>query len=141
MLKKARNKLTSHYGRYLLSWFTRDDPWCERELTILMPLAPKDVGRARTSIPAIRRNVAHPISRMLVIGPDCDDLRAVCRETGAEFIDELEPLSELLGAARARELNGWFKQQILKLISPRIAAAELVLTFDSDTYPTGRPAF
>ena len=141
MFDTARKKLTAHFGKYLLSWFTRDDADSDAPVTVMMPLAPKDAARARHAIPKIRANLAHPIERFLVVGPNRDDLPVLCAEMGVEFVDEMGPLAELLGADCATTLEGWYKQQFLKLISPAVADADRVLTIDSDTYPQRRTRF
>ncbi len=125
----------------MLSRFVRDDTPSEIPLAVMMPLAPKDVARARASIPRIRENLAHPISRFVIVAPESPEVRSICRKIGLDFIDETAPLNELLGADRVAPMKGWYRQQFLKLFAPEVMEAERVLTIDSDTYPIRPTAF
>ncbi|MEM1344430.1 MAG: DUF6492 family protein [Pseudomonadota bacterium] len=137
MLAVARRKLARHWGQRVLSRFVRDDPPSDVALTVLMPLAPKDAARAAVSVPAIRARLAHPVTRFLIVAPEDAGLRALAHRLDAEFLDECVPLRAHLGAA-SDHLDGWARQQFLKLLAPEIAAedtAEDVLVIDADTYP------
>ncbi|MBY8976692.1 hypothetical protein KHP62_12785 [Rhodobacteraceae bacterium NNCM2] len=140
-MQQALNKLALHWGRRVLSRFVRDDPGSEVPLTVMMPLAPKDIARARVSIPQIREMVAHPIERFAVVAPEDGEIRALCRRLSLDFIEETEPLTDLLGADRLGEMKGWYRQQFLKLFAPEVMGGDRVLTFDSDTYPLRPTAF
>ncbi|MEM7237831.1 MAG: DUF6492 family protein [Pseudomonadota bacterium] len=140
-LAQARNKLALHWGRRVLSRFVRDDPRSALPVTLMMPLAPKDIARARRSIPLIRSLVAHPIDRFLIVAPASPDIADMCAELEVDFVDETAPLVEHLGNAHVASLRGWYRQQFLKLLAPEVTGAERVLTFDSDTHPIRPTAF
>ena len=135
------NKLRGHYSKYLRSWFTRDDTPSDVPVTVMIPLAPKDVARADSSIPMIRTHLAHPIQRIVLAAPDHPDIHALARQHGVDLLDEADALGGLLGADRARAMNGWHKQQMLKLAGPQLTGTERVVAIDADTYPIRPTAF
>ncbi|MEM9061559.1 MAG: DUF6492 family protein [Pseudomonadota bacterium] len=139
-LEVARQKLSLHWNRKIASRFTRDDAASDQPLSIMIPVAPKDVDRAAVSIPIIREKVSHPINRIAVVAPDHPHIRDLCERLDVGFIDEMVPLRELLNE-RLDETSGWIRQQFLKLDSPRIVGDEDVLVMDSDTYPLRPVAF
>ena len=134
MFKTARQKLGLHWSRKILTRFTRDAEPQSLPVTLMVPLAPKDIDRARVSIPLMLERIAHPIERCVIIAPDRAELRALAADLGLSFFDETEQLRELLGSDY--ELTrGWLRQQFLKLNACRALDAEHVLVMDSDTYP------
>ena len=133
-LNVARQKLTLHWNRKLVSRFTRDDAPSDHEVGLMVPVAPKDCARAAVSIPLMRERIAHPLQRVAIVAPDFPETRELAAGLGIDFIDEAEPLTNLLGN-RAGGASGWIKQQFLKLNSPAILGCEDVIVMDSDTYP------
>lgn len=134
-LQMMLNRLRQHRGKYVLSWATRDDTRSDVPLTVMVPLAPKDVTRARRTLPMIRRNVAHPIQRLVIVAPATPEIAALGADLDADVIDEAAPLTDLLGLDAFQAMNGWHRQQMLKLAAPQVVGADRVLAFDSDTYP------
>ncbi|MFK7943260.1 MAG: DUF6492 family protein [Paracoccaceae bacterium] len=140
MFATAIQKLTLHWSRKVLTRFTRDASAQDLPLTLMVPLAPKDVARARMSIPLMQERIAHPVERTVVVAPDHAEIRTLCAELGLEFVGETEQLEALLGSDY--ELTrGWLRQQFLKLNACRWLDAEHVLVIDSDTYPLRPTAF
>lgn len=139
-LNVARQKLTLHWNRKLVSRFTRDDAPSEHPVALMIPVAPKDCARAAVSIPLMQSRIAHPLQRVAIVAPDTAATRALANDLGVAFIDEAEPLRDLLGD-RAASTSGWIKQQFLKLNSPAIIGCEDVVVMDSDTYPLRPTAF
>ena len=133
-LNVARQKLTLHWNRKLVSRFTRDDAPSDHAVALMVPVAPKDCARAAVSIPLMRARIVHPLERVAVVAPDAAETRALADDLGVDFIDEAGPLTDLLGS-RADGASGWIKQQFLKLNSPAIMGCEDVIVMDSDTYP------
>ena len=140
-LNTALRKLSGHYRTYVASWFVRDDVPSDVSVTLLVPLAPKDLQRARRSIPQTLATLAHPVDRVVVVSPENAAIQAFCREAGFHWLDELEPLSDLCGADTARDMNGWIRQQMLKMMAPEVTGADRVIAFDSDTFPLRRTRF
>lgn len=131
----ALRKLSQHYRTYVASWFVRDDRPSDAEVTLMVPLAPKDLDRAARSIPITSTRLAHPISEICVVSPDNAEIRTLCADGGYRWIDELDPLEALCGHDAARAMDGWIRQQMLKLIAPEVTGADRVVAFDSDTFP------
>lgn len=140
-LETAHLKLHGHWNKYILSWMTADHTASETPLSVMMPLAPKDIIRARRSIKMIRKNLAHPIEKFVIVAPDDPDIRALCDAENVAFIDERAPLSPLLGKERLDRLEGWYRQQFLKLTATDVVGTPKVLAIDSDTYPVRPTTF
>lgn len=134
-------KLRSHWRRRVLTRLVRDDPPHPRPLTLMMPVAPKDVARARRSVESVRARLAHPLARIVIIAPDRAETRALAADLGADFIDEAPHLEALIGPAALAGLHGWHKQQFLKLSAPEATGDDHVLCIDSDTVINRRTAF
>lgn len=135
------DKLALQWNRRLVSRFTGDDPPSDTPVAVLTPLAPKDIERARISIPRVRAMLAHPIERHVIVAPDNAEIRALCAELDVDYVAEDGPLAAILPPLTLGRLTGWLKQQFLKLCAPEIAGAERVVAFDSDTFPQRRTAF
>ena len=140
-LRRAGHKLRSHWRRRVLVRMVRDDPPHPTPIALMLPVAPKDVERARLAIDSMRRMIAHPLERIVIAAPDHPSTRALAAETGARFVDEREPLSALLDEAALAGLAGWHKQQFLKLTAPEIAGCEYALCIDCDTILNRRTAW
>ena len=140
-IDRARRKLALHWGKRVLSRFVTDDEPDERDVAVMIPVALKDVARAERTIPMVRLNLAHRISRFAIVAPSHDQIRALCERLNVDFIDERVHLDPLVGPERARDTNGWIKQQLLKLIAPEIMGHDDVVVIDSDTYPIRKVAF
>lgn len=140
MFETARQKLSLHWNRKIASRFTRDDAASDHPVSLMIPVAPKDVDRASVSIPLMRERVSHPIEKIAVVAPDRAEIRDLCTRLEVDFMDESAPLKDLLGA-RLEGASGWIRQQFLKLDCPRILGVEDVVVMDSDTYPLRRVVF
>lgn len=111
----------------------------DKPLTVLIPLASKDVQRARLAIESIRRHVLHPLSDIVIVGEDSEGIRDLCRELGVRYINEDDVLPRNVNAPRfngngSLRVRGWVRQQLLKLTCFDFLGAENVLVFDADTY-------
>ena len=133
-LTVARQKLNLHWNRRVVSRFTQDDAPSSHPIAVMVPVAPKDCARAARSIPLMQKRIKHPLDRVAIVAPDAPEVRALAETLDVDFIDEAEPLSDLLGE-QATTASGWIKQQFLKLNCPAIMGCEDVVTMDSDTYP------
>ena len=140
MFQSARQKLGLHWSRKVLSRFTRDAKPQDLPVTLVVPLAPKDVERARVSIPLMQSRIAHPIQGVTIVAPRDPKVAALCQDLNIRLIDEAEPLTEMLGD-RFPNTSGWHKQQFLKLSAPRFLSADNVVVMDADTYPIRPTAF
>ncbi|MEM9043279.1 MAG: DUF6492 family protein [Pseudomonadota bacterium] len=141
ILKQTRQRLELHWGKQVLSRFVRDDEPDDQPVALMIPVAPKDLDRARQSVPRMQAMVAHRLVRTAVIAPANQAIKALCEEIGVDFIDENDHLTALAGAERTSRMRGWLKQQLLKLSAPEIMEHPDVVVIDSDTYPLRPTAF
>ncbi|WP_063311811.1 DUF6492 family protein [Pseudovibrio sp. Ad26] len=141
---KINRRLRSHLFRYLLAWLPREPVTPSRKpVSLLFPLAPKDLDRAARSIPSAMALVNHEIERIYVVTPPSEDIAQFCHKIGAKHIVETDILSEdvLKFQAARKRLNGWYRQQFIKLSFPYFIQDERVITFDSDTRPVRAVTF
>ena len=86
----------------------------------------------------MRAHLRHPIAEIVVPGQDHDDLRAFCAGIGVRYVNEKEALPgsvlDFDYAIGGLDMNGWIRQQMLKLLAFRFLDAENVLVFDADTF-------
>ena len=122
--------------RYCLSYFPRRFPPSDTPLSVVIPLAAKDIQRAVIAVRSIRRHVKHPIDRILIVGQDHDDIRRFCAAEHLIYINENDilPAAVLAGADNATKPIGWVRQQLIKLSVFEFTSADNVLVHDSDTY-------
>ena len=121
--------------------FVCDDEPDDQPVALMIPVAPKDIERARVSIPKMQANLAHRIVQVGIVAPNHKAITALCADLGVEFIDEQPHLEALVGADTAQSMRGWIRQQLLKLAAPEIMAYPDVVVIDSDTYPLRPTAF
>lgn len=129
---QALQKLALHWRRRVTSRLTRDDAPSAHPIALMVPVAPKDIRRARVSLPLMQARIAHPLTRVAIVAPAGKGVEEMCADIGVEFIDETAPLSRI---GDPDGMPGWLKQQMLKLTAPEVMDAEDVLVMDSDTYP------
>lgn len=124
--------------RYFLAWLPREliAPSLE-PVSLLFPLAPKDLARAARAIPAVKALINHHVDRIYLVTPPSEEIADFCCQIGAEHVIETDVLSEdvLKFQADNKRLNGWYRQQFIKLSFPYFLSDERVITFDSDTRP------
>lgn len=109
-------------------------------LDVAIPLAPKDLPVFRECIHFLRKNLLHPIRRILVIAPEDPEIRAVCAELDCQFVPEtnIAPISKDTIRACLEDLKtkyrvGWIYQQLLKLNVNAASDASHILVLDADT--------
>ena len=134
---KLPRQLRYRLHRHVISWWPRRYAASARPVTVLMPLAVKDLARAHVALGALREHLLHPIERVVVPGQKSAEIARFCADHGAVYVDETEVLPravlDLDYTARGYNLNGWMRQQILKLTAPSYAGAGDFAVFDSDT--------
>ena len=140
-MSMIRQKLALHWGRKVLSRFVRDDVMQPRSVAVMMPLAPKDLARARVSIPKVQAMLMHPIASFQVVSPACSEIADLCAELGVTHVEETAPLVHIMGEAGCAGASGWIRQQMLKLGAPEVTGHDGVVTMDADTYPIRPTAF
>jgi hypothetical protein len=136
---RAVRRLSMGLHRHVLSHLPRSYERSTRSVTLVMPLAVKDLPHAERSIAAWREHLLHPIDEVLLLGQSSPAISALAQKCEARYIDENEILPQ---AARdftypspRGNLNGWVRQQLLKLSADTVASGENFLIVDSDTRP------
>ena len=139
MALKIPRQLRRRAHEILLSRLPRATPASDRAVTVLIPLAAKDVAKAERCVAAIRRHLQHPVTEIVVAGQDHPAVRAFCAAAGVRFVSEKDVLPQsvldldyLLGGTL--DMNGHIRQQMLKLLAFRTLDADNVLVFDADTF-------
>jgi hypothetical protein len=130
-------RLRSAAHRYVLAWLPRTYPASDRPVTVMVPMAEKDLTLAPRCIAHLKQNLRHPITRIVVPGQKSKALADFCRDNGYVYIDENDVLPECIKSlayvADGRNRNGWIRQQALKLGAFGFVDDELVFACDSDT--------
>ncbi len=102
-----------------------------------MPLAVKDIDNARLALASLRRHVLHPVENIVVAGQDHQDIRDFCADESIRYINENDVLPDrvknLSYTLRGVNMNGWIRQQVLKLTAFHYLSATHILVYDSDT--------
>ena len=139
MAFKVPRQLRRRIHETVLSRLPRRYPASDRAVTVLIPLAAKDAAKATRCVEAIRRHLRHPVTEIVVAGQDHDAVRDFCRDACVRYVNEKDVLpGEVLNLAYTLggtlNMNGWIRQQMLKLLAFRYLDAENILAFDADTF-------
>ncbi|MEO1092651.1 MAG: DUF6492 family protein [Pseudomonadota bacterium] len=123
--------------RYALAWLPRATATQGEPVSVLVPLAEKDLPTLPVCLASLRANLMHEIRAVHVVGQRSARIEAVCREAGVNYTpeDEVLPgsLVDVAYVAGGRNRGGWLRQQLLKLSWPAFIDAERVVAVDSDT--------
>lgn len=143
LFDEAKPLFTTKKGRWTY-WYKNIHPFLIDEkassklpINVIIPAAEKDAEILLYCIDGIRRNIKHPISKIIIISSNTEKILNICTEAGCEFVDEntvtdLSPESINLfiqGTDRSR----WIFQQFLKLNSDKLSSDEHFLIVDADT--------
>lgn len=130
-------RLRSAVYRYGLAWLPRSYPPSDVPLSIVVPMAEKDLVLGPHCLAHLKQHLQHPITRIVVPGQKSKALADFCRDNGYQYIDENDLLPDCIKTlayqADGRNRNGWIRQQTLKLSSFNYVDGELVFVCDSDT--------
>ena len=105
-------------------------PLSKTKIDIVFLCIEKDIPTIRYAIDAAKGLVMHPIVKIYLVCPESEKLRAIAKEKGCEFVEELKVIPTL---ARGNELPGYLKQQFIKLNADKITTADYYLVIDADT--------
>jgi len=112
-------------------------PASKLEVDVLIPAIDQELDVLPHVISGIRRNLRHPVRRVVVVAPPSARMKKLCADCACTYIDESECLPIAKSSIRYRpqgmERSGWLYQQLLKLYSDVICDAEAVLVVDADT--------
>ena len=109
----------------------------EMPIDVIIPAIEKDLEILPYTIEGNRRNVKHPISKILIVSPSSERIERLCSEKGCSFVNEksvinIDPQSLHL-IIRGLDRSNWYFQQFLKLSSDKISDEENILLVDADT--------
>ena len=104
----------------------------------VLPLVAADCERARSNLlPSLERFYAD-LGTLWVICPERDvaAIRTALGRAHVEVLDERALVPEFEAARRLgfRPVNGWFKQQLVKLAAADLVRSEFFLTLDADVF-------
>lgn len=105
-------------------------------IDVIIPTCSKDYRTLSMTIDSVRKNVKHPIGKIMIVAPK-GDLEKFCIDNGLEFVDENTVLpitkSDINYKPNGRDRSGWIFQQLLKLNSDTLTDKDYFLIVDSDT--------
>ncbi|SCW84311.1 hypothetical protein SAMN04487970_10659 [Paenibacillus tianmuensis] len=107
------------------------------KIDVLMPAIDKDLETLPFVIDAIRKQVKHPIGKIMIVSPDSPRIKALCAQKKCTFVHERTVLPITKKQIRYRskrwERSGWMLQQLLKLSGDKLGSSRYFLTMDADT--------
>jgi hypothetical protein len=107
------------------------------EVSIFIPVAPKDIRCIAPTVNSLRNNLQHPISEIIVCGRYEESLGRECIELGVKFIDErdVQPVErdDINYICEGIDRSGWIYQQLLKINASNRCKSDHILIWDCDT--------
>lgn len=135
---KVPRKIRQYFHQYCSSLFPRTAITSKIPLTVLMPLAEKDLGNAEYSVPALRQHLLHPIEEFVIVGQNSDQIRNFCFQNKITYYNENEILPAEISNRDLRingiNSTGWIKQQFIKLGAFNFINAKNIYAHDADTF-------
>jgi glycosyltransferase involved in cell wall biosynthesis len=106
-------------------------------MDVLIPVIRKDLATLPLAVAGLRKNLRHPLGKIILVSPPDAPIQAFCRHHGCEWRDENSVLPirktdihyEVLGLDR----SGWVFKQMLQLYADHISSAKHILLLDADT--------
>lgn len=106
-------------------------------IDVLIPAIDKDLDTLPYVIDSVRKQVRHPLGRILIVSPDSAKIKALCRKKGCRFVHERSVLpfakKHIVHKSRSWDRSGWLYQQLLKLNGDTVCGARKFLVIDADT--------
>jgi hypothetical protein len=93
---RVRRLIRSAAHRYAVSWLPRSSPASDRAVTIVVPMAEKDLALAPLCIAHLKKNLQHPISKIVIPGQKSKPLADFCRDHNYVYLDENDLLPECI---------------------------------------------
>lgn len=107
------------------------------KIDVLIPAIEKDLRVLPYVIDGIKRQVKHPIGKIMIVAPKSPKIEQLCRQKGCKFVNENTVLPITKNHIHYRnkrwDRSGWLFQQLLKLGGDRIASQKSFLVMDADT--------
>lgn len=106
-------------------------------IDVMIPAIEKDLGTLPHVIDGIRKQVKHPIGSFMIVSPDSERIKALCRKKGCRFVNERTVLpigkKDIRYGSKRWNRAGWLYQQLLKLGGSKLGDARHYLVADADT--------
>ncbi|MBW5467391.1 hypothetical protein GPJ61_05835 [Brevibacillus formosus] len=107
------------------------------KIDVLIPAIEKDLGTLPYVIDSIRKQVKHPVGRIMVVSPPSKRIQALCRRKNCTFINEKRVLpitkKDIHYQTKRTNRSGWLLQQLLKLAGGNLTKQRYYLVIDADT--------
>lgn len=107
------------------------------KIDVLIPAIEKDLGTLPYVIDSIRKQVKHPIGKIMVVSPPSKRIQALCRRKNCVFINEKSVLpitkKDIRYQTKRANRSGWLLQQLLKLAGGNLTGQRYYLVMDADT--------
>lgn len=108
-----------------------------KQIDVLIPAIEKDLTTLPRVVGAIKKQVKHPIGKILIVAPDRRRITELCRRKGYTFVNENRVLpitkKNIHYRSRTWDRSGWLFQQLLKLSGDTICSSRFFLVLDADT--------
>ena len=109
----------------------------EMPIDVIIPAIERDLEILSYTIDGVRKNVKHPISKIIIVSPASEKLQELCSEKECVFVNErslldIDPKSINL-IIQGIDRSKWIYQQFLKWSGDRITSETHYLVVDADT--------
>ncbi|MGD8190935.1 DUF6492 family protein [Brevibacillus ginsengisoli] len=106
-------------------------------IDVLIPAIEKDLGTLPFVIDSVRKQVKHPIGKIMVVSPRSKRIQALCQRKNCTFINERRVLpitkKDIHYRTKRTDRSGWLLQQLLKLAGGKLTKNNFFLVIDADT--------
>lgn len=110
--------------------FSADEMDAQRELTIVVPAAEKDILVLGHCLQSIRTMIQHRLVEVIVVAPESESIRKIAASEGCKYVHEDTILPQPAGKLKCR---GWVLQQFIKFNASTFVFTPDYLVVDADT--------
>lgn len=107
------------------------------KLDVLIPVADTDTSVLPLTVEGLRRNLSHPLGKIIVVTKADSEAHRVAAELGCEVVDEetVVPVrrADIDYRVEPWDRSGWLLAQLLKLNAETLSTEDHVLVIDADT--------
>lgn len=107
------------------------------KLDVLIPAVEKDLEVLSYAIDGARENIKHPLGEIIIVAPNSEKIKALCKIKGCRFVNEdfVLPITkkDVEYFVDGVDWSGWLFQQFLKLSGDTICSQDYYLALDADT--------
>jgi hypothetical protein len=107
------------------------------KIDVIIPVVEKDMDVLPYAIDGVRKNLKHPIGRIIIIAPNVQRIKRLCVDNRCEFVqeDSILPITkrDIDYIVDGQDRSGWLFQQFLKWSGDLLSSQEYYLVLDADT--------